>query len=284
MSQNWHCLLIPGADPAGVAAALHDQLAVEHYAPYDPFPGGTGTPPRLRDMVRHFVAPAQDGWVRVLGEPDPAILPALNAQLGRDVLYGWLDDNGGGFSLWRDGTSSGEPEALVAYLAPDYTPDDLRRALAGAISVPVIESDNPPVLAIGADALPPDIQQLAQEKDINPDKANKLFEKISGSLFNRLPGRDDPAASADLEQARALVSGEQQDIWNSLAGQRVRATANLLALPGNWRLPAWDTVREAYQVHRLRQRSPRMPLMPGDKEALKTVPDALDYLPIYMGR
>ena len=120
---------------------------------------------------------------------------------------------------------------------PEYTLDDLRHALAGEITVPAIDSDAPPILAIGADALPPDIQQLAQEKDLNPDKANKLFEKISGSLFNRLPGRDDPAESADLEQARALVSGSGQDIWNSRAGQRIRATAGLLVLPGNWRLP-----------------------------------------------
>jgi hypothetical protein len=32
----------------------------------------------------------------------------------------------------------------------------------------------------------------------------------------------------------------------------------------NWRLPALETVRDAYQLHRLRERNPRMPLMPGD--------------------
>ena len=42
-------------------------------------------------------------------------------------------------------------------------------------------------------------------------------------------------------------------------------------------------MRDAYQVHRLRQRAPRLMLMPGDKETLDAVPDALDYTPVYLG-
>ena len=58
---------------------LRSALEGAGYAPYDPFPGGTGTPPGLAQWTRLFVAPAQDGWVRVLGEPDEAQRAALCA-------------------------------------------------------------------------------------------------------------------------------------------------------------------------------------------------------------
>ncbi len=85
------------------------------------------------------------------------------------------------------------------------------------------------------------------------------------------------AGHVDILQAKCLTQ---------LAGkrQRVRAIAGVLRLPDNWRLPTWETVRDAYQVHRLRARNPRMALMPGDKESMEAVPDALDYLPVYMGK
>ena len=39
-----------------------------------------------------------------------------------------------------------------------------------------------------------------------------------------------------------------------------------------------------FQVFRLRQRAPRMALMPGDQDTMDAVPNALDYTPVYMGR
>ncbi len=281
MSDTWHSLYLPLADAAPVAEALRSLLEAEGFRAYDPFPGGMGTPPRLREMVRVFVAPPQDGWVRVLGEVPIEMIPALGERLGVPVIHGWLSSEDGGFALVRDGTRHTDPEALADYLAPGKSPDLLRRAFAGELPVPVLDSDQPPVVALGMDALPPDLQARVQQKNVNPEKAAKMFEKMSGGLLRKAGGGAD---SDEQAQARAMMMGQQQNIWNSLAGQHVRAAADVLKLPANWRTPTHDTVRDAYQVHRLRERSPRMTLMPGDKEAMRAVPDALAYIPVYCGR
>jgi len=138
------------------------------------------------------------------------------------------------------------------------------------------------MMILGADALPPEVQQLADEHGVNPKHASKMAEQIGGKLFGRL-AKQSGESKSDQEQARDVLMGGGRDVWNSLDGQKVRAMASVLKLPDNWRTPTWEEVRDAYQVARLRERSPRMMLMPGDKEAMKAVPDALDYIPVYMG-
>jgi hypothetical protein len=277
---TWYSLYVPQMESRTVADLWRGLMAAHGYQPYDPFPGGTGTPPGLRNLVRLFVAPAQEGWVRLLGQPVESLLPELSRKIGRPVLYGWLTDETGGFALFQDGARRDDPPAFEPYLRPDQSPDLLERAFAGKVSVPVLEGAKPPVAVIGADALPPEIQQLAQEKGVDSRQANKLIERLSGSIFGKL----DRGSVPEQDQARAVIMGGGRDIWNSLNGQRVRAIADRLALPANWRLPAWESVRDAYHVHRLRQQSPRMPLIPGDQEMMNALPDALDYLPVYMGQ
>jgi hypothetical protein len=283
MSQNWYRLFVPQSEAQKVAEALRSPLEAQGYVPFDPFPGGTGTPPGLSALVRLFVAPSQDGWVCVLGEYPEDRLPDFSQGAGIPVLYGWLTEDSGGFALYRDGARHDNPAAFEPYVRPGQPPDMLRRAFAGEIKVEVLESDQPPVAVLGADALPPELQQLAQDQGADPVKASQMFEKVSSKLFNRL-GRQSGASGEEQEQARAMFMGGGQDVWNSLNGQRVRAIVGVLNLPGNWRVPSLQTVRDAYQVHRLRQRSPRLPLMPGDREAMDAVPDALDYVPVYLGR
>ena len=254
-------------------------MAAQGYTPFDPFPGGTGTPPGLTALVRLFVAPPQKGWVCVLGEYPADLLPAFSQEAAQPVLYGWLTEENGGFALYQDGVRHDDPAAFAPYLKPGQPPDILSRAFAGEIKVEVVESDQPPVAVLGADALPPELQQLAHDQGADPAKVSKMFEKVSGKLLKRMGGGE------EQDQARAMImGGQEQNVWNSLNGQRVRAVAGVLNLPGNWREPSLQTVRDAYQVHRLRQRSPRLALMPGDRETMDAVPDALDYVPVYMGR
>ena len=52
----------------------------------------------------------------------------------------------------------------------------------------------------------------------------------------------------------------------------------------DWRAPDFVTLRDAYALHKRRQRSPNATLYPGDAEALAAVPDALTYTPIYAGK
>lgn len=272
MSARWHALLIPLEDADRIETALREALAALGYEPYDPFPGGTGTPPGLVDLARCFVAPPDEGWTRVLGEVDPAALPALSAALEAPLIEGWLADDEGGFAVWRDGTRDTSADALAAFLREGRSRADLDGALRSA-----------PAAQMGASALPPDIADLAEARGVNPRQADKLVRRLSGNLFGKLNrqaggGEDDAQA-----QARVLLAG-QMDVWASPAGQRVMAIAGVLALPPNWREPDLDAVRDAYQLRRLRARTPRLPLMPGDQQMLDAVPDALSYRPVYMGR
>ena len=278
MSQTWHSLFIPGADASTIAEALHALLARRGCAPYDPFPGGTGTPPELTALMRLFVAPTQDGWVRVLGDLDAALLPTLAVALDRPLLVAWLEEDGGGFALISaDGARREDADAFAPYLRADAPPSDLRRALAGEAHVAPLEGST------ASAGLPPGLHDVAREHGVSPQQAGNLFERLSDSLFGKLAGQ---SGESDEEQARAraVLMGSGRDAWNSLHGQRVRAIAETLALPANWQLPSWEDVRDAYHAHRMRERYPRMMALPGDRESLAAVPDIADYLPVFMGR
>lgn len=278
MSQTWHSLFIPGAEASTVAEALRALLARRGCAPYDPFPGGTGTPPELTALVRLFVAPAQDGWVRVLGDLDATLLPDLAAALKSALLAGWLEEDGGGFALVSpDGVRHEDADAFAPYLRPGATPSDLRRAFAGEVRVAPLESD------AASAGLPPDLHDVAREQGVSPQQAGKLFERLSEGLFGKLADQSGESG-AEQARARAVIMGGGRDPWNSLHGQRVRAIAETLALPANWRLPAWEDVRDAYHAHRMRERYPRMMALPGDRESLAAVPGIAAYLPVFMGR
>ncbi len=280
MSQPWHSLFLRTTRAEPVIDALREALAARGYMPYDPFPGGTGTPPKLAANVRQFVAPPLAGWVRVLGAPDDDVLPDFQARIARPVLVGWLTETDGGFALLHDGARLTDPDAFAEFLRPAAGPDMLRKAFAGDLTVAPVEPDEPPVAVLGADGLPPELEQFAQQQGVDAQKANKLAERLGGKLLGRFTGGAD---DAETREAQALLAGAGGDLWNSLHGQRVRAIAGVLNLPENWRAPTWQQVRDAYQVFRLRERSPRMMLMPGDREAMDAVPDALDYTPVYMG-
>ncbi len=276
----WQSLYIPTANPKKIAEAVQSVLETHGYQAYDPFPGGSGTPTGLKKMARHFVAPALNGWVRVLGEPVEELLAEINRALEEDILYGWLDEDSSGFALYQNGSRKDDLEALRPYVRTSLA--ELQRAAAGEMRMDEIVSKEPPVVILGADALPPEIQQLADEHGVDSKHANKMAERIGGKLFGRL-AKQEGESKKDQEQARDVLMGGGRDTWNSLEGQKVRAMASALSLPEHWRTPTWEEVRDAYQVFRLRERSPRMMLMPGDKEAMKAVPDALEYIPVYMG-
>lgn len=274
---SWHSLYLSDIYAKDVTKTLREVLEAHGYKPYDPFPGGTGTPPMLHDMVRLFVAPSRDGWVRVLGQPAEPLLAEFSTAAGVPVLYGWLTDDGGGFALFSKGARHDDPAAFEPYRRVDQPAEQLAQAFAGELSVPVLPGESPAV--VSGNVLPPEIQQLAKAKGVKPSDAEKLAQRISGRLF----GKADKKGGEEQEQARAIVTDAGRDVWNSLNGQRVRAIASVLNLPDNWRSPTLDAVRDAYHLHRLRQRNPRLPLMPGDQATMDAVPDALSYMPVYVG-
>ncbi len=277
MNPAWYSLYLPTNDAHPIVESLRGLLADQGYQVFDPFPGGSGTPPGLSNTVRQFAAPPQSGWLRLLGQPLETLLPAWSRALDIPILYAWLTGDSGGWALFHAGTRDDNPAVFEPYLHPDRSLEDLRAAFAGQLKVGVVASDSP---AVVTSSLPPELLGFAQQQGVDEKKAGKMFDRLSANVFGKLGG----GSEAEKDQARALMSGGGHDPWNGLHGQRVRAIASVLQLPDNWRLPSWEDVRDAYQVHRLRARSPRMMLMPGDQEALDAVPDALDYLPVYMGK
>ena len=275
MSARWHALYIPLEDADRVEAVLRAALADLGYQLYDPFSGGSGTPPGLIALVRSFVAPPAAGWTRVLGELDDAALPALSAALDGPLLQGWLVDGEGGFAVWRGGAGDASADALAAFLRADRSRADLDEALR----LPAPATGQRP----GESALPPEIAHLAEARGVSARQADKLVSRLSGNLFGKLNRQAGGAEDDAQVQARALLAA-QTDVWATPAGQRVLAIAAALALPPTWRDPDLDAVRDAYQLQRLRARTPRLPLMPGDQQVLDAVPDALRYRPVYMGR
>lgn len=279
MSDPWYSLFVRSDDPAPVIDALRATLDARGYAPYDPFPGGTGTPLKLAATVRHFIAPPQTGWVCVLGQPDDDALLDFQQRIAVPVIVGWLTADDGGFALLRDGSRHDDPDAFAEFLRSEHTVDTLRQAFAGQINVEAVDGDAPSTAVLGGETLPPELAEFAEQQGVDAGKANKMFERLGGKLLGRVTG------GGDQDEARAMLMGQTGgDIWNSLQGQRVRAVAGVLQLPANWRTPTWQQVRDAYQVHRLRQRNPRMMIMPGDQEALDAVCDVADYTPVYMGQ
>ena len=277
-SQAWHSLYIPTADRAACEAAVEQALLQEGYRRYDPFPGSPGLTAHIwRRRVRHFLAPPESGWTRVLGEPDPPCLPLIAAGLGLPILHAWLDDSGGDLAVWTaDGAADDLAAALGGWLRADRGPADLARALAGDAPVAALEDTGPQVLAV---PLPPDMADLADAVD--PDQAEKMMNRLTRSVFGKLgggQGGDDPQAAA-----QAMLGQGGAALWNGPAGRRLRAAMACLTVPANWREPEFGALQAAYQVARARRHKPDGLRLPGDDAALAAVPDALEYQLVYGG-
>src|SRR3954465_10887872 len=98
MSETWHSLYLRADETQSIEAALIDSLLQHGYQRYDPFAGGTGTPPGLKTFVKHFVAPPTDGWVRILGEPDSSSL--IDLSTGHPLLYAWIVGSDSGMEFY----------------------------------------------------------------------------------------------------------------------------------------------------------------------------------------
>lgn len=241
------------------------------YTAYDPFgliPGKS-----YPYTVRLFVAPAINGWVRVLS--DQPILPELIAQTGGICLSVALKNDDSIIHVYENGVLLDDPvAALEPYLRPGQPVTEIRRALTEA-TFTVLPPAEQPMAVLPIDALPADVQNMA--KNLNPADIEKLSGKMLGNLFGKGGAQD------DVNAAQALMA--QQGInWNSAGGQRINLLMGLLTVPKNWREPDFVKLRDAYSLHKRRERKPDARLYPGDAETMQAVPDALAYTPIYAGK
>lgn len=257
---GWNSLYLISPDADAVAARLRNLLIEHHYSLYNPF--GLMPVKPYKQTVRLFVAPVRGQWVRVVGEPDAALL----SELAETWPLVWLSLSGqdAGIQTLAEGGA----------VDPERFPGVDVSALAGAFYDAPLAIVDKPTPALPLDALPPEVQALAIKVD--PKRANKMFEQLSGTLLKR--------AGGDAAAARMLIEQQDAPDWDSVGGARLRAAAQAFGLPEDWRSPDFVSVRDAYQAGARRKRKPDASLFPGDAEALAAVGDALDYLPVFGGR
>jgi hypothetical protein len=252
---TWQSLYLPSGD--NVAENLKAALTASGYTPFDPFgllPGKS-----YPQAVRVFVAPERGGWTRIIGALERGLLPELS--LTAPCLVVELDGDEAHFEAYFEGEAATPEIALMSYA---HEHDCIHLALKNTHFLKRID-----VGGVTPDALPEDIRKMAEQVD--PKQAAALFARISGTLAQK--GGNDPAAAEMLRQPN----------WNSAGGSKIAALMDCLRIP-DWRDPDFVTLRDAYALHKRRERSPNATLYPGDAEALAAVPDALTYTPVYAGK
>lgn len=254
---TWCSLYLPHtADLAKPLQTALQALGYERFNPFGLIPGRA-----YPQTVRLFVAPAAGSWTRVLASSDSPLPPELLPAVSQIVPCLWAE---------LDGAAA----RIAAYAGGIAAPVDQAFALDAAcidqaLKTPPASDAAPQLGGVALDALPDDVQALAQ--GINLKQAGKLFNRMSATLSNKT-GAD--ASAADLLR---------QPDWNSPGAAQIRALMTCLNIP-NWREPDFVTLRDAYALHERRRRSPKATLYPGDAEALAAVPNALDYTPVYAGK
>jgi hypothetical protein len=276
---HWQRILVASQDTSHLIAALKDIYQAHEYKPYDPFPGGTGTPVRLADKVRLFVCPPAGGWLRVCVAPEDTVSPAILGQIAQTTSATLIDSHLQSTEQFditvygADAKAQPGPDGLLPYLKPDLPPDTL---------AVVWQQDFAAVESAPTSDLPDEIQQLARDKGVSMKHVDKLMQRVSRRVFGQMEsqeGQDAQSAARD-----ALKAGAEGINWGSAAGQHLLAVMECLTVPADWHLPDWKTLSGAYQLARQRQRAPGGLTLPGDEDLLAALPDALTYTPLYFGQ
>lgn len=268
---KWGIWLLHTEDQAGVAQSLMRAFQGVGLTPYDPFPGGVGTPISFKTFQRQFVTPAHEGWVKIIGDAAASFGANFGPSLSTvaPLLLLSFDSEKADVQAF----SGGEAAPLSAFLKPDTTLEQLNQAFNGTLDAPT--SGSPP--------LPDDLADFARQQGVEPGKVSGLMNRMSGIVFGKLNRQSGGEAGRLREQANALMGNIGPD-WNSSGGRRLSGAADLLALPSGWRTPSFESVRDAYQVARRLERSPHASLMPDERVAYQAIPHVLAYVPVYVGQ
>lgn len=254
---DWNSLYLPSADSAALIETLRATLREPAYLPYDPF-GMMPVTKAYERAVRLFVSPPRDGWTRIAGAPeapaDDAICRALSQHV--PVFSAALIGGEAQIKVYQDGAPVDAAAALAAY----GSAEDVQRAL----TPPVPDRRGKLPLVVPEEALP---------------KVQKIKTDQFGFLANRLAGK---ALKPHEKQAAGAFLNDVVVDWASAAGQQIVALLLLLNVPA-WSEPDYAALRDAYALHRRRQRNPNARLLPGDDSTLEAVPDALQWTPFFAG-
>jgi len=240
----WSSVYIPQVKQKTLVEAYTAVHLAAGYQPYNPFPGGGGTPANTSELIRQFAAPHSQGWTRLIGVPQPDLLPALAKALAAPLLYSWVSPEDGGVDC------IGGELALFQRAEP-------------ASPAPTTSA---PASLLG---------ELAQQYGVDPTQAEKMFNKSAQSVFGKLDADMQPAAMASLQGRFS---------WGLPGAQRLVASMGGLTVPDDWREPAFTDLAAAYQIACLLELDEDAPLLPGDEAILDRVEYPLDYLPLYFYR
>jgi hypothetical protein len=258
---KWSSLYLPVENRKEVLESLNHIYSEAGYAAYNPYPGGTGTPRDAKDLVRLFVARNEDGWVRLIGQPDAALLPTLAEQIASPLLYVWIGLSDGQVNCIGSGD-------VGQFLRKGKTAADIEQALTTSYQ------------ARGSSL----IGEYASQQGVNPTQADKLIQKTTKGLFQKMTKQGDANADTMQTAASNLASGKDVFSWGSIPAQRVAAVMACLTVPQTWREPDYKDLAAAYQVACLLDIDEDAPLLPGDEAILDKVEYPLDYKLAYFAR
>jgi len=257
---EWHSLYLPSDDSQALIYACQTALAESGLSPYDPF----GVMPITRaytSTVKAFVAPAQNGWTRVLLSPDTWPHAALVEALSQfaPLLAVSLFDDGAAFTTWIDHNEVPAREVLANYA--DRTA--LEAAFNAKYDTKKAKDDSL------LDVIPEELRSVMGEGSL----------KKAEGLLSRMAGR---ALSLNERAAATTLLREMVVDWTGEGGQRIRAVMALMPIP-NWAVPDYVLLRDAYRQHVRAQRNPNAPLSADAQKLMQAVPNALDYTPLFYG-
>jgi hypothetical protein len=255
------------ADPAALENGLVAALAGLGFTRYDPFPGGSGTPFGLKTFVRLFISPESAGWRRIVGalEADhaAAVCIALIQVADQTVIRAWLTETGGTIETYQHGALADSHMADAAPPLPANQRAEPKNALPGE--------------------LPDELHKLARERGVNPAQAGRLFNRLAGQVMGKLDRQTGGEAGALGGEARALFGGGgKPDPLDSAAGRGLVAALGALGLPDAE--PRFAAVRDAYQAARALRRNPKAALLPDERDALRALPGAGEWVAVYAGK
>lgn len=266
MTKLWHNLYLPTENTQAIITTLRDTLTAQDYTLYDPF--GTVIGKSYRDRVRLFVTPSHHQWTRILGTPTTHLLQNVS-QIAPCLSLAIMSSSETEITVYENGVPVNPHHSLTPYLAEHRTTDDLQGVLNGTL----VEDGARTTEDFPMDILPDDLQEQAQ--NLNPKHINKMFSKLMKRVNKRI-------GNSDADAARALLQSGVD--WATPAGRQVRTLLDILNVDEGGITPNFVDLRDAYQIHQRRAKKPNAILYPGDEEAMKGVPNALDYTPIYAGK
>lgn len=258
----WASAYVPLADKKRLISTFREIYESAGYIAYDPFPGGNGTPSGISSTSRLFVARPDSGWIRMIGHAEADILKKLAEKLEVSLISVEITDHNSRIEVIGAKT-------LTDFLKAGKTPDDLNRA----------ENMTP---AASQEVMPDELGDLAKSYGLANKQVEKLFQKTTHGLFQKLDKQTDGEASSTQSDAMQLLNA--QFSWNSAPAQRVQAVMACLSVPADWRNPSFKEIAAAYPVARLLDMNENAPLLPGDEDLLDKVDYPLDYTPVYYAR